>query len=59
MFSRVTLKDLRKGICQYELKARPGLTQIGRDEIWAYLPQPQAKKSPIGASIEGSFSPSQ
>jgi len=28
------------------LKALPGFTQTASDESWAYLPQPQAKKSP-------------
>jgi hypothetical protein len=30
------------------LNALPGLTQTASELIWAYWPQPQAKKSPIG-----------
>jgi len=59
MFSKVIRQDLRNGITQYELKALPGLTVTGIELICAYLPQPLAKKSPIGTSTDGSLSPSQ
>src|ERR1017187_7897824 len=58
-FSSVILACLRKGICQYELKALPGLTQTGSELIWQNFPQPHAKKSPSGHSTDGSVSSSQ
>src|SRR5215469_5486056 len=58
-FSIVIVALWRNGIGQYELKALPGLTQIGSENRGAYLLHPMAKKSPTGTSTEGSFSSSQ